>query len=52
MKEFERDDYRRRSRAKNSEDRYKESSKKRLLNILKKKFDTTTIGTLGTRNSI
>jgi len=46
MKEFERDDYRRRSRAKNSEDRYKESSKKRLLNILKKKFDTTTIGTL------
>ena len=31
---------------KNSEDRYRDSSKKRLLNILKKKFDTTTIGTL------
>ena len=46
MKEFESDDYRKRPRSKNSEDRYRDSSKKRLLNILKKKFDTTTIGTL------
>jgi hypothetical protein len=45
MKEFERDQYRRKTRS-NTDERYKESSKKRLLNILKKKFDTTTIGTL------
>jgi hypothetical protein len=43
MKEFGSDRDRRRER---TEHKYKDSSKKRFLNILKKKFDTTTIGSL------
>ena len=43
MREFEGEGDRRKSSRK---DKYKDSSKKRLLNNLKKKFDTTTIGSL------
>jgi hypothetical protein len=43
MREFENEEDRRKSSRK---DKYKDSSKKRLLNNLKKKFDTTTIGSL------
>ena len=43
MRELENEEDRRKSSRK---DKYKDSSKKRLLNNLKKKFDTTTIGSL------
>ena len=45
MKEFNFDkEYSKRKGAR--QDKYKDSSKKRLLNNIKKKFDTTTIGSL------
>ena len=43
MREF---DFNKKNRDDRRCERYKESSKKRLLNIIKKKFDTTTIGSL------
>ena len=43
MREF---DFNKQNRDDRRGERYKESSKKRLLNIIKKKFDTTTIGSL------
>ena len=45
MKEFDFTEKSRKEKPK-SEERYRESSKKRLLNIIKQKFDTTTIGSL------
>ena len=42
MREFERGP----NRKDNRKVKYKDSSKKRLLNVVKKKFDTTTIGSL------
>jgi len=44
MKEFNFDHTNRRKSA--NKDKYKESSRRRLLNNIKKKFDTTTIGSL------
>ena len=43
MREF---DFNKKNRDDRRGERYKESSKKRLLNSIKKKFDTTTIGSL------